>query len=184
MGGQKVGKPPIHGGENMAQVSSTEYEQLINDYEDLWNGDLSKMDIVSESVAIYNPAHPDREVHGHDEFEEFIQRTHEAYPDFEVSKDPETMLMSDDTLMGEWTLTGTFEEPFYGIPPTGRRVKLRGMSKMTLVDGKIQEDYIYFNEKEMLEQLGYTFPDIVPLIPKLALEKIRNALVNPKSRGQ
>lgn len=160
----------------MAQVSSTEYDQLINDYQDLWNGDLSKMDIVSESVAIYDPAHPDGEVHGHDGFEEFIQRSHEAFPDFEVTKDPEMMLMSDDTIMGEFTLMGTFEESFYDVPPTGRQMKLRGMSKITLVDGKIQDDYIYFNEKEMLEQLGYTFPDIIPLIPKLAVEKVSNVL--------
>lgn len=160
----------------MAQASSTDYEQLVKEYEDLWNGDLSKMDVVSESVAIYDPAHPDRETHGHDGFEDFIRKTHEAFPDFEVTKDVETMLTSDETIMGEWTLTGTFEGPFYGMPPTGRRIDLRGMSKMTVADGKIQADYIYFNEKEMLEQLGFTFPDIVPLTPKLAWGKVKNVL--------
>lgn len=160
----------------MRQASSSEYEQIFNDYEELWNGDLSKMDIVSESVTVYTPAHPEGAAEGHEEFEEYLQQIHEAFPDYDTIKDPVAILVSEDTIMHEWTITGTFESAFYGTPPTGRSMNLSGMSKIILEDGEIQEDYIYMNEKEMLEQLGFTFPDIVPLTPKLVWGKVRNAL--------
>ncbi|MEF8772799.1 ester cyclase [Halodesulfurarchaeum sp.] len=160
----------------MTQASSSEYEQAFNDYEDLWNGDLSKMDIVSESVTVYTPAHPEGAAQGHEGFEEYLQQVHEAFPDYETTKDPVAILVSEDTIMHEWTKTGTFKSAFYGTPPTGRSMNLSGMSKIIMVDGKIQEDYIYLNEKKMFEQLGLTFPDIVSLTPKLVWGKVRNAL--------
>lgn len=43
----------------MALASATEYEHLMNDYEALWNGDLSKLDVVAESVDVSDPAHPE-----------------------------------------------------------------------------------------------------------------------------
>lgn len=160
----------------MTQATSVDYEQLVKDYEDLWNGDFSKMDIVTESVAIYSPAHPDGEVHGRDEFEEFLRHIHEAIPDFELSKNTEDMLTGDGIVMYEWRIQGTAREDFYGLPPTGRQMDISGMSKMTIADGKIQKDNIVFDKWEMLNQLGFTFPDIIELSPKLAWEKINESI--------
>lgn len=174
--GRLAGRTFTNEGIRMTQANSTEYEQLVEDYGDLWNGDFSKLDIVAESVDIYSPAHPDGEVHGRDEFEEFLRHIHEAIPDFEITKNTEEMLTSDDTVMYEWTLQGTAKGDFYGLPPTGRQVNISGMSKMTITDGKIQKDKIVFNQKEMLDQLGFAFPDIIPLSPKLAWGKISEAI--------
>lgn len=42
----------------MAVPRSTEHDQLMNEYVDLWNGNSLKLDVVSELVAVYDPAHP------------------------------------------------------------------------------------------------------------------------------
>lgn len=84
--------------------------------------------------------------------------------------------MNDDTMMGTWTLSGTSRGMFFGVPPTGRSVTLEGMSKITVADGKIQADHIYFNEKELLDQLGLTVPDVIPLVPRLVWGKLRTTL--------
>jgi steroid delta-isomerase-like uncharacterized protein len=160
----------------MTPRSVTEHEQLVRDYVELWTGDLSKMDVVAESVTGYDPAHPDGEVHGRDEFEEFIRHTHAAFPDFTLRKDTEGMLATDDTVMLEWTAEGTHRGDFYGVPPTGRKMSIDGMAKTTIVDRNIEEDRIYFDQKEMLDQFGFTFPDVVFLAPKLVAEKIRGAV--------
>lgn len=160
----------------MTRRNVTKHEQLISDYADVWNGGFAKIDVVTESVAIYHPAHPDGEVHGRDEFEDFVRHTHRAFPDFTIQKDTEKMLTTDDIVMLEWTAEGTHKGEYYGAPPTGRKMSIDGMEKITIAEGKIQEDRIYVNEKEMLEQLGFTFPDIVPLLPKLIGEKIRGTL--------
>ncbi len=59
-------------------------EELIEEYEALWNGKYSNLDIVSESVAVYDPAAPEGEVHGRDAFEAFLRERRSAFPDFRL----------------------------------------------------------------------------------------------------
>lgn len=154
----------------MDNSTESELERLIDGYEALWNGDYSKLDLVSDSVSVYDPAAPDGEVHGRDAFEAFLRATREAFPDFTI--ETHEMLTNADTVMVEWTVTGTLENEFYGAPPTGRRIEIQGMAKTTVKDGEILEDHIYYNEKELLSQLGFSFPDIVFLLPKIVWGKL------------
>lgn len=41
------------------------------------------------------------------------------------------------------------------------------MANTTVGDGKVQADRLYDNEKDMLAQLGVTFPDILFALPKM-----------------
>lgn len=75
--------------------------------------------------------------------------------------------------MLDWTAYGTFEGEFYGAPPTGHSFTVPGMAKTIVGDGKVQEDRLYYNEKDMLAQLGMTFPDILFLLPKMVGAKLR-----------
>lgn len=153
----------------MAQIQS-DLEATIADYEALWNGDFSKLDVVAESAVVYDPAAPDGEVHGRDAIEAFLRETREAFPDFTLRT--QTMLADDETVMVEWTVTGTLENEFYGAPPSGRSMELRGMAKTVVRDGQIQEDRLYYDQKEMLAQLGFTVPDILYLLPTLLKAKL------------
>lgn len=126
----------------------------MNDYVNLWNGDFSKLDVVSESVTVYDPGVPDGELHGRDAVEKHIKELHAAFPDFQIAL--EDTLASDELIMGEWTATGTHEGEFNGIPPTGREIDLTGMDKIRVRNGAVQEHRIYFNLQEMFEQLGLT----------------------------
>lgn len=74
--------------------------------------------------------------------------------------------------MVEWTVTGTLESEFYGAPPTGRTMEIDGMAKTVVKDGQIHEDRLYYDQKEMLEQLGFSLPDVVFLAPKLVWAKL------------
>ena len=71
-----------------------------------------------------------------------------------------------------FTITGTHDGEFKGIPPTSRKLELRGMEKFRVVDGKIREMHAYFDTQEIPEQLGLTFPAIVGQLPKLVLRKV------------
>lgn len=149
----------------MDSPTNTEFARLIDEYEALWNGDFSKLDVVAESVSVYDPAAPDGEVHGRDAFEAFLRGTREAFPDFTTQT--HEMLTNRNTVMVEWTVTGTLENAFYGAPPTGRRMEIQGMAKTTVKDGKIHEDRLYYDQKDMLAQLGFSFPDVIFLTPRL-----------------
>lgn len=135
----------------MTDASTTRHEQLVNDWYALFNGDFSKLDVVTESVEVVDPL---AELHGRDELEGFIREMRTAFPDIHLTLGD--MLATDDVVMAEWTVTGTHEGEFNGIPPTGNDVEQQGMEKLLIADKKVQEARIYFDTQEMLTQLGVT----------------------------
>lgn len=155
----------------MSQEPRTRQAEIIDEYEALWNGDFSKLDIVAEEASVYDPAAPEGVLHGREAVEAHLRETFQAFPDFAL--ETHDMLVQDDMVMLDWTVTATFEGEFYGAPPTGRSFSNTGMAKTIVGDGKIQEDRLYYNEKEMLAQLGLTFPDVVLLLPKMIGAKVR-----------
>jgi predicted ester cyclase len=56
-------------------------------------------------------------------------------------------------LFANWEVTGTHSGPYYDIPPTGNRIVLQGSTIVTRVDGKIAEETLFYDAREMLRQL-------------------------------
>lgn len=135
----------------MPEATTPAGEQLMSDYFALRRGDLSKLDVISESFRF---VHPLGEVHGPDELVSMQDEQADAFPDVELTV--EEMLVEDDVAMWEWTLTGTHEGEWMGQTPTGREVSFSGISKTTIVDGKIEENRAYFDAREVLAQLEAT----------------------------
>jgi predicted ester cyclase len=46
----------------------------------------------------------------------------------------------------------------FGIPPTGNRIDIRGISFFRFADGKIAEDWVEENTLSVLQQLGVVPP--------------------------
>lgn len=132
----------------------SDVEQVMREYDALFNGDFSKADILAESIVLRSPTVPGGEAHGRDALVELVRGMHAAFSNFEMSVDD--MLTGDGKAMVEWTLSGTHDGEFRGAPPTGREIEVTGMSKILIADGKVQEDRIYIDSKEMFEQLGLT----------------------------
>jgi predicted ester cyclase len=76
--------------------------------------------------------------------------------------------------MYELELTMTHEGPLGGLPPTGRRVELRGVSVLRIADGAIVEHRFHTNMADATAQLGLTFPAILAQLPTLAVRKLRS----------
>ena len=53
-----------------------------------------------------------------------------------------------------YTITGTHNGPLSGIPPTGKKVKARGMQIARFKDGKIVERWGSSDELGILKQIG------------------------------
>jgi steroid delta-isomerase-like uncharacterized protein len=136
----------------MAKTGTTGVESLMSDYTALWNGDFSKRDVVAESVAVYHAAAPGGVVHGREALESFVREFHAGFSDFNISVDD--WVSDDRVVMKEWTMTGTHDGEFRGIPPTGREIESTGMAKLVIVDGRVHEDHLYYNPQVTAEQLG------------------------------
>jgi steroid delta-isomerase-like uncharacterized protein len=137
----------------MTTTVLTEHEQPMSDYLALWHGEYSKIDSVSDSFVAYEPSAPGGELHGPDAFEAYVRELRTAFPDFTITV--EAALEDAETVMTEWTGTGTHEGEFNGLPPTGRTFEHKGMSKFVVADGKVQEERMYYDPREIAEQLGF-----------------------------
>lgn len=79
-----------------------------------------------------------------------------AIPDGHLSRDAE--FVAGNTVIAEGVMTGTQSGPFRmpqgEIPPSGNRVDLRYASVKRIVDGKIVEEHLYFDQMELMTQIG------------------------------
>ena len=77
-----------------------------------------------------------------------------AFPDMNVKTD-ETIIKGD-RITALFTLTGTNTGPGQWAP-TGKKIFIEGISIGRIVDGKLDEQLIYYNYAALLRQVGFTF---------------------------
>ncbi len=75
-----------------------------------------------------------------------------VFPDYQV--DVQHILGEGDPVATHWTLSGTHQAEFYGIPATGRSVTVEGMNVFRLVDGRITEVWTQFDALGVMQQIG------------------------------
>ena len=63
----------------------------------------------------------------------------------------------------KWHSTGTNTGRFGELPATGKKVKIEGLSHLYFnEDGKMYQEDVFYNELNLLQQLGYSLnPPIV-----------------------
>jgi steroid delta-isomerase-like uncharacterized protein len=76
----------------------------------------------------------------------------DAFPDMDQVIDE--VIESGDTLASRWHVTGTHKGEFMGIPATGNKVEMNGMSFYKLRDGKVAEIWNMPDIATLMEQLG------------------------------
>lgn len=77
-----------------------------------------------------------------------------AFPDQNVSLS--NLQVSDNDVFVNWIFTGTHNGEFNGLAPTGNKVKIFGVSRIKFTgEGKVNQEDVYYNELELMNQLGY-----------------------------
>ena len=137
--------------------------RLLDRYVELYNaGDLdSCMDLYAEHAV---QTMPDGTFEGRRAIRERLARELTAFPD--ATYTVASFLAQGDVFADEWTLTGTHTGPFLlpdgtEMPPTGRRVEVRGMELVRVRDGKIVVDNLYYDTLAGLVQIGLV-PQVAP----------------------
>jgi steroid delta-isomerase-like uncharacterized protein len=59
-----------------------------------------------------------------------------------------------DKLVKHWNFSGTHTGVFFGIPATGKKVSLDGVTLVRMSNGKIAEERDFFDNYDFLTQLG------------------------------
>ena len=135
-----------------AQQMATE---VLNRYLEIFNtGNMALVDAtISESHFLVEPEFPDRIV-GRKGFTDWVNVYRTAYSDFNLVFNE--IITKDNSVVVRWTVTGTNDGMLRELPPTGKKVRVTGMSLIRIVNGKIAEEWIYYDNLGSSEQLGAT----------------------------
>lgn len=74
--------------------------QTVRDYLDLWNGELSKIDVVADSGVVHDSDAPEGVVRGREGVEAFVRGFREEYPD--APSDVSELVIHDGVVAQDW----------------------------------------------------------------------------------
>ena len=82
----------------------------------------------------------------------FLRGFATAFPDSRIAI--ESSMAEGDTAVVRWTMTGTHQGEFQGIPASGRPISFSGIEINRYVNGKLVEHRANFDNLAMLQQIG------------------------------
>jgi steroid delta-isomerase-like uncharacterized protein len=80
-----------------------------------------------------------------------------AFPDARFTIDD--MIGEGDKLADRYTISGTHQQPFLGIPATGKKIHLAGITIVRISGGKITDRWAVTDQLSLLQQLGALPPE-------------------------
>jgi len=138
-------------------------------YDEVWNN--RKLDVVSELIA---PSHALNDSHltgaavGPEAYRRVLTQFVAAFPDllFTVVD----MIAEEERVAVSWTISGTHQRAFRGVPATNRKISFDGVSISVVSHGRIIESYVTLDYFALLLQLGVISPETMkrfnPSIPE------------------
>jgi steroid delta-isomerase-like uncharacterized protein len=130
---------------------STNKELARREFDEIWNQrNLEVIDeIFSKDVEGCYPGNPS---FGLDAYKQWVINAQKAWPDLHF--DIDDVIEEENKVAIPWTLRGTHEGEFVGIPPTGKKVELTGVALYWITGGKISKLRGHWDNYDMMQQLG------------------------------
>jgi len=123
-------------------------------------------EIYAPNVVVHDCSSPE-DIIGLEALKEYYSYTHKAFPDLHATID-ET-IVKGDKIIWVWTFkathTGPFHTPLGDIPPTDNKLQFSGVAIDRMDEGKMVEEWVYFNVLDVLMQLGFTLNPPQPQKP-------------------
>lgn len=138
--------------------SMIDYKVCTQDVNDrtyaAWNAhDADAVAAVFAQDCVVREAGSPVEIHGREGVRARAQALLTAFPDFRLERIE--LLIDGDRHADRWVLTGTHHGDLYGLPPTGRAVRIEGATFTRMnADGLVAEDFHFSNMAALLAQLG------------------------------
>jgi steroid delta-isomerase-like uncharacterized protein len=120
-------------------------------FDEVWNkGNLTLLDeLLTNDYVSHEPVNPARGIPG---FRDVVSKYRNAFPDCRL--DIDELLPAGGKVVARWRYSGTHQNTFEGIPPTGRRVTGPGISIFRFQGDRIAEDYTNWDALGFMQQLG------------------------------
>ena len=132
-------------------MTAAENKALVRRFfEEVWNqGNEAAIDAFIAADAVGND--PDFGT-GREAFRAQWRKWRAAFPDIHFAV--EDIIAEGDKVVTRWTLTGTHRGEFMGIPATGKRVSVTGMSLDHMGDAQIKSGFDAWDALGLRQQLG------------------------------
>lgn len=151
-------------------ITEVEAQEIADHVLEIWNvGNLDLVDhtYAPDYVRHYVDIYPD--IEGIDAYKKWITDTRTTFPDFNVTITDEPIIQGE-MIVSRFVFTGTHTGPLNSpagtLPPTGKKVRASGVTINHVIDGKIVEEWLYFNQASTLQQLGFTLVPPAPPSPE------------------
>ena len=132
------------------QTQAEQHKALIRRWvESSWN--KGNLDLADEMYADAYVGHG-IDVRGPQGLKQFIAMFRAAFPDLDFSI--QDMLAEGPQVAWRFTLRGTQQGEFQGIPPTGKPVEMTGIVISRFDGGMWVEDWVEADRVGMMQQLG------------------------------
>ncbi|MDP9229329.1 MAG: ester cyclase [Bacteroidota bacterium] len=120
--------------------------------EDLWDrGNLNIADeLLSASFVDHDPVQG--QAPGLEGYKQMVGAFRSAFPDLRVRN--EDVIKEGNKMVVRWTANGTHNGQLMQIPPTNKKVSLKGIDILRIENDKIVERWGEFDALGMLSQLG------------------------------
>ena len=120
------------------------------------NGEMAVVDEAAASdYVLHTPGAPEA-IRGPEGLKQYKRTLRAAFPDLSVTI--EDRIIGEDAVVDRYTLRGTHEGDFQGIPPTGREIELTGINIHYMEDGTLVENVAEFDVYGLVQQLGVVDP--------------------------
>jgi len=122
-------------------------------YEEVWN--QRKLEVVNELIS---PSHALQAPNifgssiGPEAYKRQVSRFLKGYPDLRWSI--EGTIAEEDKVVACWTISGTHQGDFMGVPATNKKVSVDGMTIHHIAGGKIMDSHSNWDALGMMQQLG------------------------------
>jgi steroid delta-isomerase-like uncharacterized protein len=115
------------------------------------SGSLSALhEVFAPTVIDRDPASDQRP--GPEGFIQFFTGFRAAFPDLNVSV--EQLVADEDNVAIAYSITGTHQGDFLGVPATGQQIKARGVQIARFENGQIVERWGSSDQLGILQQIG------------------------------
>ena len=138
----------------MASLSKQEQnKQLVSQFfETLDRQDTEMMDQLVSSTNYFLHFSGMPPMDWNENKKEFLAPFTKAFPD--LSRNIVDMVAEGDKVAVSINVTGTYKGEFQGIPPTGKQVSFTAMDILTIIDGKITEEWATADMMGLMQQIG------------------------------
>ena len=83
---------------------------------------------------------------------QFLVFFNKAFPD--LTRNIVDLVAEGDKVAVSINVTGTYKGEFQGIPPTGKQISFTAMDILTIIDGKVTEEWATADMMGLMQQIG------------------------------